>query len=71
MSKMMAPELPMRRETNGRGKEWLEKVMDFPDAPVVKTLAPKPGGAGLIPGRGPKILHVWEPKQKHKTEVIL
>jgi len=26
MSKMVAPELPMRRETNGRGKEWSEKV---------------------------------------------
>ena len=39
---------------------------DFPAGPVVKTLASKAGGVGLIPGRGAKILHVWKPKKKQK-----
>ena len=42
---------------------------DFPGGPVVETSPSSAGGAGLIPGRGAKIPHAWQPKNqniKHK-----
>ena len=44
---------------------------DFPGGPVVKTLTSGAGGAGSIPGWGPKIPHdSWPKGPKHKTEAI-
>ena len=42
---------------------------DFSGGPVVKTLPSNAEEAGLIPGRGAKILHASRPKQpKHKQK---
>ena len=49
---------------------------DFPGSPVAKTLPSNAGGAGSIPGRGAKIPHALQPKNKrmkkmkNKTEAI-
>ena len=43
---------------------------DFSGGPVVKSLPSNTRGAGLIPGRGPKITYasqVRKPKQETKT----
>ena len=43
-----------------------------PGGPVVKTSLSNPGGVGLIPGQGAKILHAsWPKTPTHKTEAIL
>ena len=44
----------------------------FPGSPVVKSLPSNAGGAGSIPGQGPKIPLALQPKKtKHETEEIL
>ena len=37
---------------------------DFSDSPVVKTSPSNTGGAGSIPGWGPKIPHAFRPKNQ-------
>ena len=46
-----------------------DKIRDFPEGPVVKTLPSNAGGAGSIPGREAKIPHASQPKKpKHKKK---
>ena len=42
-------------------------IQDFPGGPVVKSLPSSAGDAGLIPGRGTKILHVAAIKPMHSN----
>ena len=47
-------------------------LWDFPGSPVVKSLPSNAGGAGSIPGQGPKIPLALQPKKtKPETEEIL
>ena len=63
---MEEPCLPVPRlvHTPGHGRQGLGS-----GGPVVKTLPSNAEEAGLIPGRGAKILHASRPKQpKHKQK---
>ena len=43
----------------------MKKNKDFPGGPVVKTPPSNAGGAGSIPGPGPKISHALQPKHQN------
>ena len=69
-----SPCTPVHHNQGSReGRTWgLERApcktqhsRDFPAGTVVKTLPPKAGGAGLIPGRGTKIPHALGPKNQN------
>ena len=40
-------------------------MWESPGSPVIKTWPSNAGGAGLIPGRGARILHALQPKNQN------
>ena len=45
-------------------------MRDFPGSPVVKTVPSNAGGVGSIPGWGAKILHVLQPKNQNRSNIV-
>ena len=43
-------------------------MWDFPGSPVVKSLPSNAGGAGSIPGQGPKIPLALQPKKQNMKQ---